>query len=97
MELPEAKFAGCDRRLLVCTVEMIGSEPLRRRRQGCASARPALHVSTLLFAASANASCAIGAEALSHQLNKVFAFSNVRCRIAQERVPSAPWSAYYSR
>jgi len=35
---------------------------------GCAPARPALHVSTLLFAASANHSCALGAEALAHQL-----------------------------
>ena len=30
-------------------------EPLRRRRWGCAPARPALHVSTLLLAASPNA------------------------------------------
>ena|SRR5271157_5818877 len=39
---------------LVCTVEMIG--PSRSAGAGrCAPARPALHVSTHLFAASANA------------------------------------------
>src|SRR5271157_3854441 len=53
---------------LVCTVEMIGPSRAAPPAPGCAPARPALHVSTLLFAASANHSCAIGAEALSHQL-----------------------------
>src|SRR5271166_5087467 len=32
--------------------------------------------------------CAIGAEALSHQLDEVFAFLGLRCRIARERVPT---------
>ena len=39
-------------------------EPLRRRRQGCAPARPTPHVSMLLFAALIRALSAFGAEAL---------------------------------
>ena len=62
--------------------------PLRRRRQGCAPARPALHVSTLLFAASAKAHLAIGAEALSHQLDEVFAFLG---RAMSDRAGARPY------
>src|ERR1700730_13584438 len=52
-------------------------------------ARPALYVSTLLFAVSAHALLRLGTEALSHSLTRCSPFSDVRCRIAQERVPSS--------
>jgi hypothetical protein len=64
------------------------TEPLRRRRLGCAPARPALHVSTLLFGASATRSCSFGAEALAISFScfEFAPFLDMRRRIAQERV-----------
>src|SRR5271167_835290 len=59
--------------------------------RGSTPARPALHVSTLLLLLLQTRSCAMGAEALAHQLNDVFAFLE---RAMSDRAGARPISIY---